>query len=161
MNSTEANSHYRVHKTNRPQPESVSYHHAVFIYRQDFELAAHGITSTTNFITIHPAILELLHAYRRTSPTINTNDVIRSFFCYHACADDYGQWHHRRSASRLKLKSKSLGYLTHANRRASPLMLFIKADDFITHAERILGNGVLIVPPHEFEHPPLLPILGN
>jgi hypothetical protein len=30
---------------------------------------------------------------------------------------------------------------------------FIKDDDVVTHALRIMGNGVLIVPPHEFEHP--------
>jgi hypothetical protein len=36
-------------------------------------------------------------------------------------------------------------------------MTFIKVDDVfdddgITHAQRIMGIGIIIVPPHEFEH---------
>jgi hypothetical protein len=28
----------------------------------------------------------------------------------------------------------------------------MKADDVIMHAQRTVGNGVLVVPPHDFEH---------
>jgi hypothetical protein len=29
----------------------------------------------------------------------------------------------------------------------------IKGDHIITHAQKIMSNDVLLVPPHEFEHP--------
>jgi hypothetical protein len=69
--------------------------------KYDFRKVSNVITPTTNFMKIRPAILELLHVYRRTSPE----------------------------------------------------MTFNMADDIITHAQRIMGNGVLIAPPHEFESP--------
>jgi hypothetical protein len=31
----------------------------------------------------------------------------------------------------------------------------IKGNDMITHEQRIMGNGVLIISPHDFEHPSL------
>jgi hypothetical protein len=50
--------------------------------------------------------------------------------------------------------------LLYAYGPTSPEMSFNKADDvirnddFITPAQTIMGNGVLIVQHHDFEHPP-------
>jgi hypothetical protein len=50
----------------------------------------------------------------------------------------------------------------HAYRQTSPETAFIKVGDVIKHAHRIMGNGVLVITPHDWASVILvLPIVGN